>query len=75
MLDRKSVTNMKSWACGGPLLKRTRRLTLKHTPRGVLYAEAHTEPSFFTLKHMGFTLKHMAPWEAGVCLIVKDTKR
>jgi hypothetical protein len=34
--------------------------TMKHMPEGVFYDEAHAEPLFFTMKHMKFTMKHMA---------------
>lgn len=43
---------------------------MKHTTEGVFYDEAHAGPPFFTIKHMKFTIRHMAPPRHPVCFTV-----
>ena len=75
VLDRKSLNAIRSevYKDGFGVLKAA--FTIRHTPKPVFYDQAHKYPLFFTIKHMRFTVKHMAPIESTVCFIVKRVNR
>ena len=58
MLHRKSITNIKSASYRPPSPRQQAPFTLKHTPEPHFYAQTHTNPPFFTIRHTTFTGSH-----------------
>ena len=78
MLHRKSISPHVSDVYVGGSRAVPGVFTMKHMPEAVFYGQPHGYPLFFTIRHMIFTMKHMA-LSGGIrfamCFIVSLTFR